>query len=288
MVDTRFKKGIIPWNTGLTKETDQRLAKLSEKNKGKVMSKESNEKNRLSKLGKHYSPNTEFKKGLVPWCTGTKGLLKGWNKGLTKETDERVLKSSISNKNSEKRKGKHYSPETEFKKGMITWNVGKHHKEESNEKNRQKHLGKKHTKEWIEKRANQIMPFKDTSIEVKIQNLLKELKIGFFTHYYCKEIEHSYQCDIFIPVQRNRERFIKQPIIIECDGDFIHCNPRFYPEDFVRFPNSNDKRTTKYIWERDRIRTEELTAKGFKVIRLWGHEIKIMNLNKFKEILQEK
>ena len=47
-------------------------------------------------------------------------------------------------------------------------------------------------------RAKQISPVKDTSIEVKIQDYLKELNIEFFTHQYIKEIEHSYQCDIII------------------------------------------------------------------------------------------
>ena len=43
---------------------------------------------------------------------------------------------------SEQRKGVHSSPSTEFKKGITPWMKGKHHTEESNEKNRQAHLGK--------------------------------------------------------------------------------------------------------------------------------------------------
>ena len=43
---------------------------------------------------------------------------------------------------SEIRKGKHISPKTEFKKGLVHWIKGKHHSEETNEKNRQAHLGK--------------------------------------------------------------------------------------------------------------------------------------------------
>ena len=42
---------------------------------------------------------------------------------------------------SEKHKGKHNSPSTEFKKGMSPWMKGRHHTEESKEKNRQAHLG---------------------------------------------------------------------------------------------------------------------------------------------------
>ena len=67
-----------------------------------------------------------------------------------------------------------------------------------------------------ESRKNIMLPVKDTSIELKIQNYLKELGITFFTHQYIKEIEHGYQCDIFIPSMN---------LVIECDGDYWHKYP---------------------------------------------------------------
>lgn len=107
----------------------------------------------------------------------------------------------------------------------------------------------------IEWRKTAVFPKKDTSIEVKIQNFLKILGIEFFTHQYMK-IEHGYQCDILIPSMN---------LVIECDGDYWH----------------------KYSTGRDidHIRTSELLSKGFKVLRLWENEIKIMELNDFKEKL---
>jgi len=117
--------------------------------------------------------------------------------------------------------------------------------------------GKNHTKEMKkmqrEKRAKQIFPLKDTKIEVKIQDFLKQLGIDFFTHQYMKEIEHSYQCDILIP---------KLNLVIECDGDYWH-----------KFPIGR---------EIDTVRTSELISKGFKVLRLWEHEIKVMDINDFE------
>ena len=121
-------------------------------------------------------------------------------------------------------------------------------------------------------RAKQIIPTKDTSIEVKIQNFLKQLGMEFFTHQYMK-IEHGYQCDILIPIMN---------LVIECDGDFIHCNPKMYSSNFVRYPSGKKIITAKEIWERDRIRTQELIEKGFKVLRLWGSEIKDMDLDGFE------
>lgn len=42
-----------------------------------------------------------------------------WNKGLTKETDDRILRYSITA--SQSKAGKHYSPDTEFRKGHDMW-----------------------------------------------------------------------------------------------------------------------------------------------------------------------
>jgi G:T-mismatch repair DNA endonuclease (very short patch repair protein) len=108
---------------------------------------------------------------------------------------------------------------------------------------------------------NQIMPIKDSFIEVKIQNFLKQLGIDFLAHQYIKDIEHGYQCDIYIPVQEG----IIQKTIIECDGDYWH-----------NYPNGR---------EIDNIRTKELIEKGFKIIRLWEREIKLLNLENLKRKL---
>jgi len=106
-----------------------------------------------------------------------------------------------------------------------------------------------------ERRALQIFPKKDSSIEIKIQDFLKQLEIPFFTHQYIK-IEHGYQCDILIPSMK---------LVIECDGNYWH-----------KYPIGN---------EIDNTRTKELIEKGFKVLRLWENEIKVIDLNKFKERL---
>jgi len=47
-------------------------------NRGKsgIYSDETRRRMSESRKGKHYSPSTEFKKGMRPWCTGTKGLTK--------------------------------------------------------------------------------------------------------------------------------------------------------------------------------------------------------------------
>ncbi len=122
-------------------------------------------------------------------------------------------------------------------------------------------------------RINQIFPMKDSSIEVKLQKFLTEVHIEFYTHKYISEINHSYQCDIFIPKQIG----IKQKTIIEADGCYWHgCNKC----------NKKIMDWTKKRRILDNQRTKELIEKGFKVLRLWEHDIKTIELNDFKEIIR--
>lgn len=118
-------------------------------------------------------------------------------------------------------------------------------------------------------RKNIITPLKDTKIEVKIQNFLKQLRLKFIKHKYIKEIKHSYPCDIFIPSMN---------LIIECDGDFFHMNPNNFLPDDKNFKNG---KTAKEIWARDRIRTNELLYAGFKVLRLWECDINNITIEEF-------
>ena len=122
-----------------------------------------------------------------------------------------------------------------------------------------------------EARSRQVTLVKNTLIEMKIQDFLTILKIEFLTHKYMN-IKNSYQCDIFIP-SRN--------LIIECDGDFFHCNPEKYSEEFIRFPKQGTK-TAKEVWKVDNERTKQLIKKGYNVLRLWGSEIKQMTLKEFE------
>ncbi len=182
-----------------------------------------------------------------------------------KISDETKRKMSISHKKrgitpehlKKMQENRIFTPE--YREKLRQANLGKKHSEESKLKmslrakenwKKPEHRAKMRIKE---RRAKQILPTKDTSIEVKIQTFLKELKIDFFTHQHMN-IEHYYQCDILIP---------SMSLIIECDGDYWHKYP--------------------IGLERDHIRTNELLEKGFKVLRLWENEIKVMDINKFEE-----
>ncbi len=223
----------------------------------------------------------QYEKGKRKFCSkkcfdiSQKGKL-GWNKGisLTEKHKENLSKAWNYNKHlkgiehlrklAKLRIGKKREP---FSKSWRE-NISLSHKGKISPRK-----GIKLTEETIKKikkaRARQILPVKDTSIEVKIQNFLKLLHLEFMTHYWMRNIQHSYQCDILIPKQKG----ISQKTIIECDGCYWHgcpiCNLTPHKDLLKLKMNDND-------------RTKELIEKGFRVIRLWEHDIRKMEVNEFK------
>ena len=189
--------------------------------------------------------DTEFKESQLNKFREVK-MKRGYVNSL--ETRKKLSNSSknlwLNNKITDKQKN------TLFKKGYDKRRIKTQFKD--------KHIVDKKTREAVKlNRSNQVFPKNDTAIELKIQNFLKEMNIDFLTHYYINNIEHAYQCDIFIP---------RLNLIIECDGNYWH----FYPCG-----------TTK-----DFIRNLELKSKGYNVLRLWEHNIKQMNINEFKKRLE--
>lgn len=108
-------------------------------------------------------------------------------------------------------------------------------------------------------RAKQIIPIYDTSIELKMQNLLTNMNICYQKQKYINDIKTKYRCDIFI----------KPNIVIECDGEYWH-----------NYPHGT---------KRDIQITKELKENGYKVLRFWGEEIN-KNINfcskKIVEVIQ--
>ncbi len=148
---THFKKGHIPWNKNLTKETDERLADTSKRMKENSPMKNPKIAEIVSKKlkGRHISPETEFQKGIRKpeiyerrkcGC-GCGGNVSGWNYDLNKpifylpghsnktEKGRKLLRKKAlrqfingmpegtKKKLKDFNRGKHHSKKTEFKKG---------------------------------------------------------------------------------------------------------------------------------------------------------------------------
>lgn len=182
----------------------------------------------------------------------SKRKIKSWNKDLTMKNDIRLKKTSETH-----RKG--------FDSGRI--------ERQSGDKN--PFYKKKHKEDSIKKirdaRAKQNFSFTNSKIEIKIQTFLETLGIEHYKHFCINKIEHSYNCDFFIPSMN---------LIIEADGDYFHGNPSLFP-----FNTLNKKQIEQK--NRDEFRNKELIDKGYNLLRLWENEITNMNVQQFQnKILQ--
>lgn len=87
--------------------------------------------------------------------------------------------------------------------------------------------------------------------KIFIEEVILPLNIEFETQYYLRDI--AQYCDIYIPSKN---------LVIECDGDFWHCNPKVYKEG----PICKCQRTRI---ERDKIKNQYLSEHNIKLIRIW-------------------
>ena len=272
-----FKKENIPWNKNLTKETSEKIKKASIKqgiskkmffkNGGKTWNKKEREIKNCLKCNKEYE---NILNGIKKFCSASCGASYNFkNKKLTKEHINKIIETKI--KKYEKEEyinwwlGKHHTEEGKKKisEGNIRTKGVKRFEKKCFICDNIFIIKERQTKHFCshkcranyfwsipefkeknkEKRLLHILPIKDTSIEIKMQNELQERGINFNKHKPIINIEHKYQCDIFI----------EPNIVIECDGNYWH-----------NFPNHNDK---------DIIRTNEMREKGYIVFRYWESEI---------------
>lgn len=267
--------------------TEETRRKLSESHKGKRVYEMTDEiKRKMSEAHKGKHPKNEFKKGHIvseetkkkislankislknyrPPQSIIERMIKGnknwWKNKNSKGIKERNIKISLALKGKPK-SGGHIKNMSLARKGRYFF------KNDSWIKNHALSLKRFYqTPKGIERRkqmreitksirSKQIFPSKDTTIEQKIQDFLKVLKIEFFTHQHI-DIGHGYQCDIFIPSMN---------MIIECFGDYWH-----------KYPVGRDI---------DKIRCQELREKGYKVFVFWEKEIRNITINEFKNKLR--
>lgn len=128
------------------------------------------------------------------------------------------------------------------------------------------HLNKKHSKETIEKikeiRSHQVIPTKDTLIEVAVQNELKKRNIKFRTHH---------------PILGQPDIFIEPNICIFVDGCYWHGCKKCYDKNKLN-------KTQRKNMINDQLVTQKLENDGYIVLRFCGHEIK-ENLNNIVNII---
>ena len=98
------QNGFIPWNKGLSKETNDNVAKLSDKLKGREFSEEHRRK--LSEAKQN---------GFIPWNKDKKV-------GPLSEEQKQKISKSLKGKKSYTRTEEHRKKQSESHKGQIAWN----------------------------------------------------------------------------------------------------------------------------------------------------------------------
>lgn len=199
---TEFKKGHIPWSKGLTKESDDRLKKMSETKKGHIVTEEQRKKHsenakinpnfgmkgkhhtdearrKMSeaKIGKHPSEETKRKQSETKKRLFAEGKLVSFNKGKKRSAESR-------RKQSETRKRLKLKSNLGSYLGSGRGRLGKKHSEESKQKMRTTHLknplkywlGKKRSEETKKKIRKTLTGRKNPEYSIKMKNLYVEGK----------------------------------------------------------------------------------------------------------------
>jgi len=238
---TEFKKGQVPWIQGKSLSEEQRKSiSLSVK---KAMEKES-VKNKIQR--------TQFKKGMVPWNRGKNsgtairnkginGFRGGWPKGKKRSDEDRNKISMATKKAMQRADIQEKIKSTQFQKGIIPWN-----------KNKTNVFSKETILQIRKARLKQIFPKKNTNAELILFDILNNLNLKFNKH---KAIETICQADAYI----------EPNIVLFSDGDYWHCNPRFYLK-----PNTLAQIKNK---ARDEAENDKLIKEGYIIIRLWEFDL---------------
>lgn len=257
------------WSRGLTKDTDERIMKMSIIRKGKKygLMSEQGRKN-LSEAHKGKPSSCPFKKGRIPW-----------NKGLNK-SDPRVadntkggwkLSKGKRDELSVQRKGRKIAEQTKLKmsiiakqKGFGKWMKGKSVSNEVKLKISETHKKLNHPAllEYTKKRKGKSITKKNilgrinywtnnnyiSKPEKALGEALKQNNIVAFPQY---------------PIRGIPDFFIKPNICIFVDGDYWHGNPKI----------KNHVKNIDKIKIKDANITKILKNEGYIVLRLWEKDI---------------
>lgn len=109
----------------------------------------------------------------------------------------------------------------------------------------------------MSRRKNGKKVSKVNTIETKVATILESMNVPF---------EQQVAIDRYTV-----DFLIDKKYIVECYGDFWHCNPHQYTSSYF---NRGKKKTAQEIWERDTQRKEHFEKMGYKFLCLWENEIK--------------
>lgn len=123
-------------------------------------------------------------------------------------------------------------------------------------------------------RTGWVVPMKDSGPEIAVQEFLAGHGVQFLKHQTIPEITHPkvrlHQFDIVIPADM---------IAIEVDGCYWHACPQ------CRAKQSKPRNYTP-IAERDAQIVQEAAFAGWRVIRIWEHDVNAKNFDALTALIQ--
>ena len=198
------------WSKGLNKETDKRLLSTS---KSLKLNWEERNRSRLKNVEEKFGKPLEEIINNLYWKEGLTQEKIAKQLGLSRELVIRLMKQLEISKR----------PNFEYiasLKGINKPAYGKKWEDLSGgverAKERKKEMSLRARKNIIRRLNNNEMPFLNTKIEKKVANWLIKRKLPFYPQYI---IDKKFVCDFALPLFS---------IVIECDGDYWHANPKIY------------------------------------------------------------
>jgi G:T-mismatch repair DNA endonuclease (very short patch repair protein) len=153
------------------------------------------------------------------------------------------------------------SPWNKGKKGVqVPWN-----KELPAEQ--QPFFGKKHNKEYYQKRDKTVFDRYGVKYATELAKSSPRSKKEKLLEQYLVDYKINQRIGSHKPDYVNEDK----KHIIEVYGDYWHCNPKTFKEDFY---HSQLKMTAKEKWQKDLVRKIELESLGYEVTIVWESELK--------------
>lgn len=272
--ERKFKRSNSSWLKGKSKETDSRIANLAKKvSETRIKLFEDGKLKRPDDFMTSEQIKERQQKGeqtRLERYGNTFGPIAGWNRGLTKETDERVAKNAEATS-----KGKTGISLSEEHKQHLSESCAKSEEVQQHilDLNRNFHTGRKRSEEF-KREHSETSPLRGKTLEefygLEEANRLKELSRQGRMNQKPITKETSIEKAIFAElISRNIifekhwkikiaateiDAFIQPNICIYTDGDYWHNLPNYI--------------------ERDTKQNKILLENGYKVFRFWEHEIK--------------
>ncbi len=235
------------WTRGLTKEKDERIARLSRSIKETYTAKR---KERIRKIEEKFGK--PMKELLIDLYENQKMSQEQISRKIG--YDRRIVIDLMREFQISKRPKYQYISSLKGKNHSMfgkTWD--KIYVKKEADKRRKDH-SKRFRELTMRRLNNNEFPFFDTSIEIAMAKALLKEKILFVKQF---NIDNKFSCDFALPQYK---------IIIECDGDYWHANPKIYNQKNI------DKRQAMNL-KRDKFKDLYLTKKGWVVLRFFESDI---------------